>query len=496
MYGYKASSDACESGTPNGGALKPGFAVQVKARTSLAADAPPLSMPSKHRQCARKPSLSPRMPTEPKFMRRSIVSGTAVLALATAFATAAAAQQVTAIHAGRLVDPVSGKVLNDQMIIVSGDKVSAVGPASTLVPPNGARKIELGRATVLPGLIDSHVHMTANANDEGLNGVLLTTPREAINGVANAKKTLEAGFTTVRNVGAGGFSDVALRDAINEGEIEGPRMLVSGPAIGATGGHADDNLLPFEYHHVSEGAADGPWALRAKVRQNFKYGADLIKFMSTGGVLSHGDSVGGQQLTQEEMNAIVEEAHMWGRKVAVHAHGAAGIRGALLAGADSIEHASLIDDEGIRIAKAKGAYLSMDIYNDDFILAEGEKNGIEPASMEKERQIGQLQRANFERAVKAGVKMAFGTDAGVYPHGDNAKQFSTMVRFGMTPMQAIQAATVNGADLLGLGEKVGRIAPGYFADVIAVEGDPTQDVKTLEKVTFVMKGGAVVRGAK
>ena len=300
----------------------------------------------------------------------------------------------------------------------------------------------------------------------------------------------------MRNVGAGGYSDVALRDAINEGAIEGPRMLVSGPAIGATGGHADDNLLPFEYHHASEGAADGPWALRAKVRQNFKYGADLIKFMSTGGVLSHGDSVGGQQLTQEEMNAIVEEAHMWGHKVAVHAHGAAGIRGALLAGADSIEHASLIDDEGIRLAKAKGAYLSMDIYNDDFILAEGEKNGIEPASMEKERQIGQLQRASFERAVKAGVKMSFGTDAGVYPHGDNAKQFSTMVRFGMTPMQAIQAATVNGADLLGLADKVGRIAPGYFADLIAVEGDPTQDVKTLEKVTFVMKGGAVVRGAK
>ena len=400
------------------------------------------------------------------------------------------------VHAAHLVDPAAGRVLDDVVIVVSGDRVSAVGTSATTPVPAGTPRIELGSATVLPGLIDVHVHLTSNASDEGLNGLVKTTAREGIDGVANARKTLEAGFTTVRNVGAGGFSDVALRDAINEGEIEGPRMLVSGPPLGATGGHADDNLLPFEYHHVSEGAADGPWALRAKVRQNVKYGADLIKFMATGGVLSHGDSVDGQQMTQDEMNAVVEEAHMWGRRVAVHAHGASGIRGAILAGADSIEHASLIDDEGIRLAKARGTYLSMDIYNDDFILAEGERNGIEPASLDKERQIGRLQRANFQKAVKAGVKMAFGTDAGVYPHGDNARQFPVMVTYGMTSMQAIQAATVNAADLLGWSGKVGRIAPGFYADLIAVDGDPVADVRALERVRFVMKGGVVWKNGR
>ena len=400
------------------------------------------------------------------------------------------------VHAAHLVDPAAGRVLDDVVIVVSGARVSAVGTSATTPVPAGTPRIELGSATVLPGLIDVHVHLTSNASDEGLNGLVKTTAREGIDGVANARKTLEAGFTTVRNVGAGGFSDVALRDAINEGEIEGPRMLVSGPPLGATGGHADDNLLPFEYHHVSEGAADGPWALRAKVRQNVKYGADLIKFMATGGVLSHGDSVDGQQMTQDEMNAVVEEAHMWGRRVAVHAHGASGIRGAILAGADSIEHASLIDDEGIRLAKARGTYLSMDIYNDDFILAEGERNGIEPASLDKERQIGRLQRANFQKAVKAGVKMAFGTDAGVYPHGDNARQFPVMVTYGMTSMQAIQAATVNAADLLGWSGKVGRIAPGFYADLIAVDGDPVADVRALERVRFVMKGGVVWKNGR
>ena len=403
---------------------------------------------------------------------------------------------LVAIHAGRMIDTESGKVLADQTILIRGEKIEAVGPTASVSVPAEARRIDLGDETVLPGLIDVHVHLTANADDEGLAGETVTTAREAINGVANAKKTLEAGFTTARNVGAGGFSDVDLRNAINDGEIEGPRLQVSGPPLGATGGHADDNELPFEFHHASEGAADGPWALRAKVRQNAKYGADLIKFMATGGVLSHGDSVGGQQLSQEEMNAIVEEAHMWGRKVAVHAHGASGIKGAIIAGADSIEHASLIDDEGIKLAKAHGTYLSMDVYNDDFILSEGAKNGIEPASLDKERQIGKLQRENFAKAFKAGAKMAFGTDAGVYPHGDNARQFAVMVRFGMTPIQAIQTATINSADLMGWGDRVGRIQAGYFADIIAVHEDPTTNVKALEKVDFVMKGGAVVKSAR
>jgi imidazolonepropionase-like amidohydrolase len=312
-------------------------------------------------------------------------------------------------------------------------------------------------------------------------------------GVANAKKTLLAGFTSVRNVGAGAFTDVALRNAIDRGEVEGPRMQASGPPLGATGGHADENLLPFEFHFRDEGIADGPWELRAKVRQNLKYGADLIKFMGSGGVLSHGDSVGGQQLTQEEMNAIVEEAHMWGRKVAVHDHGTEAIKTAIRAGADTIEHASLIDEEGIRLAKAKGVWLDMDIYDDDYILAEGSKNGVEDSSLDKERQIGRLQRENFRKAVLAGAKMGFATDAGVYPHGWNAKQLKTMTDWGMTPMQAIQAATVSDAAIMGWEDRVGRIAPGYYADIIAVAADPLADITRLQSVEFVMKGGVVYK---
>jgi imidazolonepropionase-like amidohydrolase len=359
--------------------------------------------------------------------------------------------------------------------------------------PAEAVLIDLSHSTVLPGLIDVHVHLTSNPTDAGANSLTISVPQEAITGVANAKKTLLAGFTTVRNVGAGGFTDVALRDAINKGEVEGPRMQVSGPPLGATGGHADENLLPWEFHYRDEGVADGPWELRAKVRQNFKYGADLIKFMGSGGVLSHGDSVGGQQLSQEEMNAIVEEAHMWGRKVAVHDHGTEAIKTAIRAGADTIEHASLIDDEGIRMAKAKGTWLDMDVYDDDYILAEGAKNGVEPASMDKERQVGRLQRENFRKALMAGCKMGFATDAGVYPHGWNAKQLKTMTVWGMTPMQAIQSATVSGAEIMNWGDRVGRLAPGYYADIIAVDGDPLADIEILQHVAFVMKDGVVYK---
>ncbi len=405
----------------------------------------------------------------------------------------------TAIHAGHLVDPVSGKVLADQIILIEGGKVTAVGPTGQVKTPVGARLIDLSNDTVLPGFIDVHTHLTSNPEESGANGLTVSTPQEAISGVVNAKKTLEAGFTAVRNVGAGGFTDVALRDAINAGQIPGPRMQVSGPPLGATGGHADENLLPWEARHADDGGpsgiGDGPWALRAKVRQNAKYGVDVIKFMGSGGVLSHGDSVGGQQLTQEEMNAIVEEAHMWGRKVAVHAHGTEAIKTAIRAGVDSVEHASLIDEEGIRMAKAKGAWLDMDIYDDDYILAEGAKNGVEEASLAKERSIGKLQRENFKKAWAAGAKMAFATDAGVYPHGWNAKQFKTMVDWGMTPMQAIQCATTSAAELMSWGDRIGRIAPGYYADIVAVEGDPIKDVTLLQHMAFVMKGGEVVMGA-
>jgi len=280
-----------------------------------------------------------------------------------------------------------------------------------------------------------------------------------------------------------------LRDAINDGEMDGPRMRVSGPSIGITGGHCDNNLLPPEYADRSTGVADGPWAVRAKVREVIKYGADVIKFCATGGVLSKGDSVGGQQYTLEEMSALVDEAHQHDRKVAAHAHGADGIRAAIIAGVDSIEHASLIDDEGIRLAKQHGTFLVMDIYNDTFILEHGASVGMLPESLEKERSIGQLQRDNFRKAFEAGVRMAFGSDGGVYPHGDNGKQFHYMVEYGMTPMQAIQAATIHAAQLIGWSGKVGAIAPGHYADIIAVDGDPLKTVEVLENVSFVMKGG-------
>jgi imidazolonepropionase-like amidohydrolase len=406
---------------------------------------------------------------------------------------AAPAQTVQAIHAGHVVDPVSGKVLADQIILVRGARIVAIGAPGVVQTPPDAVLIDLSHSTVLPGLIDVHVHLTANPQDSGANSLTISTPDEAISGVANARKTLLAGFTTVRNVGAGGFTDVALRNAINKGEVEGPRMQVSGPPLGATGGHADENLLPWEFHFKDEGIADGPWELRAKVRQNLKYGADLIKFMGSGGVLSHGDSVGGQQLSQEEMNAIVEEAHMWGKKVAVHDHGTEAIKSAIRAGADTIEHASLIDDEGIRMAKAKGTWLDMDVYDDDYILAEGAKNGVEPASMEKERQVGRLQRENFRKAFLAGCRMGFATDAGVYPHGWNAKQLKTMTDWGMTPMQAIQSATVSGAEIMGWSDRVGRLAPGYYADIIAVDGDPIADITLMQTVAFVMKDGVVYK---
>ena len=436
-------------------------------------------------------------------MRFLLTTAAAIIALSAGAALAAeplAPPPPTAIHAGRLVDPVSGKVLTDQIILIEGGKVTKVGPTGQVTPPVGARLIDLSNDTVLPGLIDVHTHLTSNPEESGANALTVSTPQEAIFGVVNARKTLDAGFTAVRNVGAGGFADVALRDAINAGQIPGPRMQVSGPPLGATGGHADENLLPWESRKADEGGpsgiADSPWGFRAKVRQNAKYGVDVIKFMGSGGVLSHGDSVGGQQLTQEEMNAIVEEAHMWGRRVAVHAHGTESIKTAIRAGADSIEHASLIDDEGIRMAKAKGAYLDFDVYDDDYILAEGAKNGVEEASLAKERSIGRLQRENFKKAWAAGAKMAFATDAGVYPHGWNAKQFKTMVDWGMTPMQAIQSATTSAADLMGWGDRIGRIAPGYYADIVAVEGDPIKDITLLQHTAFVMKGGEVVKVPK
>ena len=410
-----------------------------------------------------------------------------------AAASVRADEALTYIKAGRLIDVIGGEVRSGQVIVIQGDKIVEVADAADVSIPADAELIDLSDHTVLPGLIDMHVHLTFDHRFHGYKGLAISVPRSALYGVFNAQKTMNAGFTTVRNVGASGYADVALRDAINDGEIDGPRMRVSGPSLGITGGHCDNNLLPPKYQARSEGVANGPWAVRAKVRETIKYGADIIKFCATGGVLSKGDSVGGQQYTFEEMQALVDEAHQHKRKVAAHAHGAEGIKTAIIAGVDSIEHGSLIDDEGIRLARKNGTFLVMDIYNDTFILEHGAEVGMLPESLEKERQIGQLQRDNFRKAFQAGVRMAFGSDGAVYPHGDNGKQFKYMVEYGMTPMQAIQAATVHAAELIGWQDSVGAIEVGRFADIIAVEGNPLNNVGLLEDVRFVMKGGKIYK---
>lgn len=397
-----------------------------------------------------------------------------------------------AVRCGKLLDVRAGRLMADQTIVFDEHgTVTAVGLAPTL--PKGVTPIDLSGMTCLPGLIDVHTHLTSDPTDNGYKGLGVSVPREAITGAKNAARTVRAGFTTVRNVGAGNFTDVALRDGINDGGIPGPRMIVSGPALGITGGHCDNNLLPYEFHYKEGGVADGPWAARAKVREVVKYGADVIKVCASGGVLSKGDLPGTPQYTLEELTAIAEEAHKLGRKVAAHAHGTQSIKDAIRAGIDSIEHSSLIDDEGIALAKQHGTYLVFDIYNDDYILTEGEKAGMLPESIEKEKKIGRLQRENFRHAFQSGAKIAYGTDSGVYPHGDNARQFAKMVEWGMKPLDAIQAATINAADLVGWKDRVGSLEAGSYADVIAVKGDPLTDVKILESVSFVMKGGEIVR---
>jgi imidazolonepropionase-like amidohydrolase len=397
------------------------------------------------------------------------------------------------IRCGKLLDVKSGIYKLDQAVVVEDEKIVEVGAAASVKPPAGAVTIDLNQGVCMPGLMDVHVHLTGDPSGSGYRSLGVSVTRQTIKGVKNARKTLLAGFTTVRNVGAAGFSDVALRDAIQAREVEGPRLLVSGPALGITGGHCDNNLLAYDFHHKSEGVADGPWAVRARVRENVKYEVDVIKFCASGGVLSKGDLPDTPQYTLEEMKALVEEAHKLGRRVAAHAHGRLSIKEAIIAGVDSVEHCSLIDDEGIRLAKEKGTFLVFDVYNDDFILQEGAKNGMLPESIEKERLIGRTQRENFRKAYLAGTKMAFGTDGGVYPHGDNWRQFPIMVEWGMKPIEAIRAATLQAADLLGLQGKAASVEKGYWADIIAVEGDPLADMRAMKNVRFVMKAGEVFR---
>jgi imidazolonepropionase-like amidohydrolase len=406
------------------------------------------------------------------------------------WAQAAPAPKTVVIRAGRLLDVRTGKTLANQVIIIQDDKIASVGSGTQI--PAGAQVIDLSSATVLPGLIDAHTHITMTTNF-GYSRLGISLPREALNGARNARVTLDAGFTTIRNVGASGFTDVALRDAINAGDVPGPRMLVSGPALSITGGHCDDNLLPFEWHAQSDGVADGVEAVQHKTREIIKYGADLIKICATGGVLSHGDNPQASQYTLDEMKAIVADAHRLGRKVAAHAHGAQGIRWASEAGVDSIEHGSYIDDAAIAEMKKNGTYLVPTLYLADWFLANAERIGTPPELIGKAREVMPAARKNVARAFAAGVKVGFGTDAAVYPHGLNAHEFAVMVKLGLTPLQAIQAATINDADLLGWSDKVGTLEPGKWADVVAVDGDPLADVTTLERVKFVMKGGEVIK---
>jgi len=422
-------------------------------------------------------------------------SASILLAAAAALLPAAASASTVVVTAAHMIDVLAGKRVDDVQVTIVDGRITAVGHRGDAVPA-GATRIDLGDRTLLPGLIDMHVHLTSDPHFSGYKSLEFTDNFWTVVGVANARKTVEAGFTTVRNVGSANYDDVALKQGIDNGYVPGPRIVPATYALGVTGGHCDATEFPPSISVPSPQIANSPESFRAAVRTVRKYGAQVIKVCMTGGVLSKTDSVGAQQLSLEEIKAVVDEAHMLGMRVAVHAHGTAGINDALRAGVDTIEHASLADAESFRLAKQHGAWFDMDIYDDDYILAEGAKNGVFAESLDKERKIGRQQRETFRAAHAAGVKMLFGTDAGVYPNGNNALQFAKMVEWGMTPMEAIQAATKSAGEALDRAADVGAIAPGRYGDLIAVDGDPLNDVRTLEHVRFVMKGGDVVRAIR
>lgn len=434
-----------------------------------------------------------------KIIKIRSVFRAGLLGIAAMITTAMAADTWAAdvlISADRLLDVRTGKMVLQPEILVRDGRIVSVksGSGSTPVPAE-TQRLQLKGLTLLPGLIDMHVHIDADPTYGGYSTLQFNDRFWSVVSVPHASRTLDAGFTTIRTLGAEAWNDVGLRQAIEEGKVRGPRIVTAAYSFGATGGHCDSTFFPPSMNQQSPFNADGPEQGRKRVRELRKYGAQVIKICATGGVFSRNTEPGQQQLSLNEMSAIVQEAHQWGMKVAAHAHGTAGIKDAIRAGVDTIEHASLIDDEGIALAKKHGAYLSMDIYNTDYTQSEGKKNGVLEDNLRKDREVADLQREGFRKAHAAGVKMVYGTDAGIYPHGDNAKQFATMVRYGMSPLQAIQSATIHAADALG-SKEVGSLEKGYWADIIAVAGDPSKDVRVLENVRVVIKAGEVVKSSQ
>jgi imidazolonepropionase-like amidohydrolase len=417
-----------------------------------------------------------------------------ILGILLAGLSASVSAETVAISADSMIDVLAGRRVERPMVIVTDGRIAAVGTQGSLTVPDGAKRVDLAGKTLLPGLIDMHVHLDSLAEIGGYRGFEYTDSFWMAAAVKNARDMLHAGFTTVRNVGSANYNDVGLKQAIAEGYAEGPRIVPAAHALGATGGHCDETFLPPSYARKGVAVGDGDQQLRQRVREQRKYGAEVIKVCATGGVFSRNTEPGQQQLSEGELRAIVEEAEQWGMRVAAHAHGASGIKAAVRAGIHTIEHASLADDEGIKLAAQKGTFFSMDIFNTDYTQAEGKKNGVLEENMRKDREVAQIQRDNFRKAHKAGVRMVFGSDAGVMPHGTAGGQFKYMVQYGMTPLEAIQAATRNGAIALGREKDVGAIAVGRMGDMIAVDGDPLTNVRELESVDVVIQGGRLVKG--
>jgi imidazolonepropionase-like amidohydrolase len=399
------------------------------------------------------------------------------------------------VTADRMLDVKTGRLVESPAIFIGDDgRITSVADARVVRWGSDVRHIALPGRTLVPGLIDMHVHLEGSSKVKGYRLLEYTDNFSVIMGVPNAKRLLDAGFTSVRSAGASDYTDVAIRQAVDLGEIEGPRITAATNAIGATGGHCDTNTNRPSQARTGKGVADGPDEVRKKVRELRKLGAQLIKVCATGGVFSRNTEPGAQQMTFEELKMAADEAHMLGMKVAAHAHGTEGIKAAIRAGIDTIEHASFLDDEAIRLAKERGTWLSMDVYNTDWTLIEGAKAGVLEENLAKERVVGGRQRASFQRSVQLGARHVFGTDVGVYPAGLGARQFEVMVRFGMTPLQAIRTATLNAAEALGKPGDVGAIEVGRFGDLVAVTGNPLADVRVLERPDAVIKGGKLVAG--